>query len=139
MTNKTQPTKASVKKFIESVEHAGRREDAFELLDLMKEASEYEPVMWGDSLIGFGQYHYKYESGREGEFFLTGFSPRKANMVIYIMPGFDIYKDDLAKLGKHKLGSSCLYVGRLANLDLKTLKKLVKSSVHEMKKRYPSN
>ena len=134
--NKTKPTKTEVNKYLSGIEHAGRREDAYALLEIMQEITGEEATMWGPSIIGFGRYHYVYESGREGDSFLTGFAPRKANMVVYVMPGFSAYQDLLDKLGKYKTGSSCLYLGRLANVDIKVLARLVKKSVADMKKKY---
>ncbi|MEJ2757339.1 MAG: DUF1801 domain-containing protein [Anaerolineales bacterium] len=95
------------------------------------------PQMWGDSIIGFGSYHYTYASGREGDWMLTGFSPRKQNLTLYIMDGFEEYEDLLKDLGKFKTGKSCLYINKLADVDTNVLKKLVKASVTHMKKAYP--
>ena len=134
--NKTKPEKASVRKYLDSIEHDGRRADAFELLKIMEDITGEEATMWGSSIVGFGSYHYVYESGREGDSFLTGFAPRKANMVVYVMPGFSGYQDLLDKLGKYKTGSSCLYLGRLASVDNKVLTRLVKKSVRDMRKKY---
>ena len=134
--NKTQPGDGDVQAFIAGVANAGRREDAAVLLELMQQVTGEPPVMWGPSIIGFGSYHYVYDSGREGDSLLTGFSPRKANMVLYIMPGFSEYQDLLAKLGKHKVGKSCLYLGRLTGVDLQVLKKLITLSVRHMRKKY---
>ncbi|NKB99170.1 MAG: DUF1801 domain-containing protein [Pseudomonadales bacterium] len=134
--NKTQPHKASVRKFLESVDHAGRAEDARILLDLMAEVTGEKARLWGTSIIGFGEYHYVYESGREGDAMLTGFAPRKANMVVYIMPGFSKYQKLLDKLGKYKTGSSCLYLGRLSGVDLKVLRTIIERSVRDMRKKY---
>ncbi len=139
MTNKTQPTTASPKRFIQSVEHEKRREDAKALLELFERVTQMKPVMWGDSMIGFGKYAYKYASGREGEHFLTGYSPRKQNTTVYIMPGFSAEKTQkqLAKLGKVKTSSSCLYINKLEDIDLKVLESMIKDSIKEMRKRYP--
>ncbi|MEQ8690331.1 MAG: DUF1801 domain-containing protein [Pseudomonadales bacterium] len=133
--NKTRPTRVSVRKYIADLTHAGRREDAQILLDMMSEVTGEQPVMWG-SLIGFGRYHYRYDSGREGDAFLTGFAPRKANMVVYVMPGFSDYGALLARLGKHKTGASCLYLGRLTHVDLKVLRQLISASVKHMRTKY---
>jgi len=126
---KTRPTDASVEAFLNAVEHPQRREDGFELLEMMKELTSEEPTMWGPSIVGFGTYHYKYESGREGDMPLTGFSPRKKNLTVYIMSGFEEYKDLLDKLGKHKIGKSCLYINKLADVDKNVLKKIIKKSL----------
>lgn len=130
---KTKPGTQNVEDFLNSVDEEQRRKDAFELLKIMKEITGEKPVMWGPGIIGFGSYHYKYASGREADWMLTGFSPRKNNLTIYIMQGFDRYEHLLAKLGKHKTGKSCLYVKKLENLDLDVLKKLVSESVEFMK------
>ena len=122
--NKTQPTRASVKKFIASVEHPTRRQDAETLAAMMEEISGVKPVMWGPSIIGFGTYHYKYESGREGDICRIGFSPRKANLAFYI------YCDPklLAKLGKYKKSVGCMYINKLADVDLKVLRRMIEQS-----------
>jgi hypothetical protein len=135
---KTKVTKGSVKDFIAAVSDKVKRADAKALLKIFKEATGLSPKLWGTSIIGYGQYHYKSErSTQEGDWPLTGFSPRKANISIYIMPGFKEYGDITAKLGKHTTsGGSCLYVKRLSDIDTKVLTKLIKRSVQEMKKRY---
>ncbi len=126
--NKTQPTDAGVKDFLIAVEHPQRREDGFELLKMMKEVTNEEPIMWGPSIVGFGSYHYKYASGREGDWLKTGFSPRKQSLTIYIMEGFAEYDDLLKKLGKHKTGKSCLYINKLADVDRDVLREIIKKS-----------
>lgn len=131
--NKTRPTDQSVVDFLNGVEHNTRREDSFTLLKMMQAVTGDEPVMWGSSIVGFGSYHYKYESGREGDMPLIGFSPRKQSMTLYIMPGFDEYDDLLEKLGKHKIGKACLYVNKLADVDPDVLRKLIKRSYDHMK------
>ena len=130
---KTQKTGASVTDFLNAVEHPKRRADSFALLELMREITGQEPAMWGTSIVGFGAYTYKYVSGREGEWPLTGFSPRKRNLTLYIMPGFERYEALLAELGKFKTGKSCLYVNKLEDVDLDTLKELVRQSVQHVK------
>ncbi len=134
---KTQPTEASVAAFLDGVESERRRQDAETLLDLMGRITGEAPVMWGPSIVGFGRYHYRYESGREGDFFLTGFSPRKSATTVYIMPGFSAYDDLMGRLGKHKIGRSCLYINKLADIDLEVLERLVAASVVWMRQRYP--
>ena len=134
--NKTQAHDGDVMAYLNGIEHPGRREDAFELLALMHEVTGEEPRLWGASIVGFGTYHYVYESGREGDSMVTGFAPRKANMVVYVMPGFSKYGDLLEKLGKYKTGSSCLYLGRLAGIDMKILRRLVAKSVKDMRRKY---
>ena len=100
----------------------------------MQETTNAKPKMWGDSIVGFGSYHYKYASGREGDWFLTGFSPRKQNLTIYIMPGFEKYETLLNKLGRHSTGKSCLYIKKIENVDLDVLKELIEQSVQQMTK-----
>ena len=131
--NKTRPTDQKVIEFLNSVEHKTRRADGLSLLNMMEEITGEEAVMWGSSIVGFGSYHYKYESGREGDMPLVGFSPRKQNLTLYIMPGFDEYEDMLSGLGKHKIGKSCLYVNKLADVDEDVLRQLVKRSYEHMK------
>ena len=132
---KTKPTNKSVNAFINSVD-AKRQADCRLILKLMRTITGKKPRMWGTSIIGFGAYHYKYKSGREGDWFVTGFSPRKQNLTIYIMPGFSNYADLLAKLGKYKTSVSCLYVKKLEDVDINVLKKLITKSVQEMAKLY---
>ena len=131
--NKTQKTGASVEDFINSVENKTRRDDGFKLLKTMKEITGEEPEMWGPSIIGFGNYHYRYDSGREGDFFLTGFSPRKQSLSLYIMAGFEEYDSLLASLGKHRKGAACLYINKLADVDMGVLRRLVQESVEHAK------
>jgi hypothetical protein len=135
--NKTQPTQVSPADFIASVEHPGRRADAQVLLEMMTRITGEAPRMWGPSIIGFGQYHYRYDSGREGDFMRTGFSPRKANMVVYILPGYTDFSAILDRLGKHKLGKSCLYINKLDDIDLDVLEELIRAGLADMAKRYP--
>jgi hypothetical protein len=125
---KTQKNEASVEDFLEGVTVEKRRTDRFALLQLMREVTGEEPAMWGSSIVGFGSYRYKYASGHEGEWPLVGFSPRKRNLTLYIMSGFDQYDALLAKLGKFKTGKSCLYMNRLEDVDLPTLRVLIKES-----------
>lgn len=134
---KTKPTDASVERFLDGVEDERKRADAYALLELMGRAAGAQPKMWGDSIVGFGSYHYTYASGREGDWMLTGFSPRKQNLTLYIMDGFDEYDKLLAKLGKHKLGKSCLYINKLEDVDRDVLKQLIKKSVEHMQKTNP--
>lgn len=126
---KTKPTEASVTEFLDGVADEARRRDCLALVDLMRRATGAQPTMWGPSIVGFGRYHYKYESGREGDWFLTGFSPRARDLTLYIMAGFSRYETLLARLGRHKTGKSCLYVKRLADVDLSVLDELVTTSV----------
>ena len=126
---KTQKNDASVEDFLNGVSHERKREDSFAILELMRDVTGEEPAMWGTSIVGFGSYRYKYASGREGEWFLTGFSPRKRNLTLYIMAGFENYDSLLADLGKHKTGKSCLYINKLEDVDIPTLRKLIRQSV----------
>lgn len=135
--NKTKPTDADVHAFIAAVEDERRRQDSHVLLELMKRVTGFKPQMWGDSIVGYGRYRYQYKSGHGGEYFLTGFSPRKSAMTIYIMPGFKRYEKKLARLGKHKHSVSCLYVNRLEAIDLQVLEDVVADSVARMKAMYP--
>jgi hypothetical protein len=130
---KTQPNQQSVEDFLNNVENETKRQDSFSILELMKEETGDEPIMWGDSIVGFGKYHYKYASGREGEWFLTGFSPRVQNLTLYIMSGFDEYDELLNKLGKYSTGKSCLYIKKLEDVDQDVLRELVSKSVEHMK------
>jgi hypothetical protein len=134
--NKTKPTKVSPAAFIEGVDGDQRRKDCRELVALMRDVTGHPPKMWGPAIVGFDQYHYRYESGREGDILLTGFSPRKQELVLYLGPGLD-NKKLMAKLGKHKTGKGCLYVKTLDDIDRTVLKALVTESVAAMRKRYP--
>lgn len=129
---KTQKNDASVEEFLDSVDNEKKRQDSYAILELMKDVTGEEPAMWGTSIVGFGSYHYKYASGRENEWFLVGFSPRKQNLTLYIMSGFDEYESLLEDLGKHKTGKSCLYINKLEDVDLSTLRDLVEKSVAHM-------
>ena len=131
--NKTQKTGASVEEFLESVANPRRRQDGFAVLAMMREITGLEPEMWGPSIIGFGDYHYKYESGREGDFFLTGFSPRKQSLTLYIMSDLEGHEDLLAKLGKHRTGAACLYINKLADVDIDVLRELIRISFDNAK------
>jgi hypothetical protein len=133
---KNKQTKASVEKFINSVSDKKRREECNTILKLMKHITKSEPKMWGGSMVGFGSYHYKYESGREGDWFITGFSPRKQNLTLYVMAGFEGYAELMKKLGKHKTGKSCLYVKRLEDIDMNLLKELLSKSFEHVRKQF---
>jgi hypothetical protein len=134
---KTKLNNQSVEDFLNSIADDKKRQDSFKVLELMKEVTQAEARMWGDSIVGFGRYHYVYQSGREGEWFLTGFSPRKQNLTLYIMAGFEQYEPLLKKLGKHKTGKSCLSINKLQDIDLPTLKELVTQSVAHMHQTNP--
>ena len=129
---KTKRNIGDVEAFLNSVPDEKKRQDSFTILELMKQVTGKEPEMWGDSIIGFGSYHYKYASGREGDWFLTGFSPRKQNLTLYIMADFDGYDQLLSKLGKHSTGKSCLYIKKMDDVDTDVLEELVKKSVKRM-------
>ncbi len=131
---KTKKNEASVTKFLDGVKGEKKRQDSYTILKLMQQITKAEPKMWGTSIIGFGSYHYKYASGREGDWFVTGFSPRKQNLTLYIMSGFSKYPDLLNKLGKFKTGKSCLYINKIEEIDIATLKELIKQSVVYLKK-----
>ncbi len=135
---KTQKTNASVIDFLNAVEDPQKREDSLELLKIFADVTHEKPAMWGASIIGFGSYHYKSERSRqEGDWPLTGFSPRKQNITLYIMSGFGDRKKLLEKIGKHKVsGGSCLYIKRLSDIDVEVLKELIKDSVEGMRERY---
>ena len=128
---KTNPTRASVDTFLAGVDPK-RRVDCLALRDIMQDITGAEPRMWGTSMVGFGSYHYKYASGREGDWFVAGFAPRKQDLTLYIMAGFSRYASLLKKLGKHKTGKSCLYIKRLDDVDIVTLKELIKESVEHV-------
>ena len=130
---KTKPTKASVDKFIKSQPDAQVREDCTVISKLMSEATGEPPKMWGPAIIGFGTYHYKYASGREGDMPIIGFSPRKQNLTLYVWMGFEEDANLWKKLGKYTTSKSCLYIKRLSDVDLPTLKKLIKASVKRLK------
>ncbi|MEO0878619.1 MAG: DUF1801 domain-containing protein [Pseudomonadota bacterium] len=134
--NKTRPTQNSVTAFINAVDHETRKTDAKTALALFKKVTGEKPKMWGPSIIGFGEYHYKYESGREGDMLNVGFSPRKANMVMYVMGMIDDDDPLLAKLGKFKTGKACLYVSKFDDIDLKILEKIIDKSYKQTKKKY---
>ena len=132
-TNKTVPTGDSVQAFLETVEPEQKRQDAFALLELMRQATGLEPVLWG-KIVGFGKYHYKYASGREGDSMLTGFAARKQALTLYIMGGFEGHEELMQKLGKYETGVGCLYIKRLSDVHVPTLKKLIQKSVRNMAK-----
>jgi hypothetical protein len=122
----------SVDDFIGAIPDEMRREDCRTLVEMMRVATHSEPKMWGPAIVGFGQYHYKYDSGREADWFLAGFSPRKSALTLYIMAGFDRYDGIMARLGKYKTGKSCLYIKKLSDIDLDVLRELVNESVKHM-------
>lgn len=133
---KTQANKASVAEFIRQVDDDGMRKSCRKLNALMKKITAKKAELWGTSMVGFGRYHYKYASGREGDWFVTGFSPRKRDLTVYIMPGFDHYEALMKRLGKHKTGKSCLYIRNADDIDWKVLEELVANSVRDMAEMY---
>lgn len=135
---KTKPTEQSVEAFLETVEDPQKRADCLAIAQMMREVTGEEPVMWGPSMVGFGSYHYVYASGREGDALLTGFSPRKQNLTLYIMAGFEQYDGLISRLGKHTTGKSCLYIKRLSDVDQGVLRELVERSVEHMRRTSPA-
>jgi len=131
---KTKVNEASVSDFLDSVTDEKKRNDCLEILKLMKQVTKEEPKMWGSSIVGFGSYHYKGKSGREGDWMLVGFSPRKQNLTLYLMGGFDAHAGLLKKLGKFTTSKGCLYFKRLDDVDKKVLKELVQASAKRMKR-----
>jgi len=134
--NKTKPGKASVTAFVNGIEDREKRNDVKKIAAMMREATGSRATMWGSSIIGFARYHYKYASGREGDFLITGVSPRKQALTVYIMPGFTPFEGLMKKLGKYKTGKSCLYIKRLSDVDEKVLKRLIIGSVKHMRQKY---
>lgn len=135
---KTQPNEGDVMAFLDKVEDNQKRQDSYDLLNLMKELTGHEPKMWGDSIVGFGTYHYRYASGREGDWMLTGFSPRKQSLSVYIMCGFQQVENQMKQLGKHKTGASCLYIKKLSDVDLDVLSGIISESIRQLKEKYGS-
>jgi hypothetical protein len=125
---KTQPNETSVEEFLKTIADEKKREDSFVILEMMKQVTQSAPRMWGSSIVGFGDDHYKYESGREGDWFRIGFSPRKQALTVYLTYGFDKHEDLLQKLGKHKTGKACLYIKRLSDIDETVLRELMERS-----------
>jgi hypothetical protein len=134
--NKTQPTKSSVSAFLNKIKDKSLREDCFAIIDMMKKVSKSEPVMWGSAIIGFGKYHYVYESGREGDTVVIGFSPRKQNISIYLMGGLNNVKDELPQLGKYKTGKGCLYIKSLSDVNVPALKKVFAKAYKETTRKH---
>ena len=134
--NKTQPTKASVTEFIKAIDDPQKRADARKVAAMMRKATGKRAKMWGSSIVGYGTYHYKYASGREGDFMMAGFSPRKQALTVYIMDGFSKYGAHMKKLAKYKTGKTCLYIKRLSDVDEAVLQQLIEESVKYMRKNY---
>ncbi len=136
--NKTRPGEGDVVQFLKSVEPEKRRHDSFRALEMMKRVTGHEPKMWGNAMVGFDEYHYKYDSGREGDMLALGFSPRKANMVFYLMPGYQDFSEQLARLGKHKIGKSCLYITDLDKVDMDVLEEMCTTAYKYIQDKYHS-
>ena len=134
--NKTKPTAVSVDSYLAAIENPGRRQDCEALARLMAQATQHPPVMWGLSIVGFGSYHYRYASGREGDSCLVGFSSRTGDISVYLSSGFPTREALLARLGKHKMAKACLSIRKLSDVDLTVLEKLVRDSVAEVKRLY---
>lgn len=132
---KTKINDNSVEDFLNVEPNIKKRQDSFVILDLMKKITNTEPKMWGSSIVGFGSYHYQYKSGREGDWFITGFSPRKKNLTLYIISGFDRYNELMEKLGKYKTGKSCLYIKKIEDINRNVLKELIQLSVEHLSKK----
>ena len=135
--NKTVATSEDVQDFLRQVEPEGRRADGLRLNEIFQQVTGFAPRMWGPSIVGYGEYHYTYDSGREGDFLATGFSPRKANLSIYIMPGYADFGPILDRLGKHKMGKSCLYINKLADVDEDVLAELIRAGLADLDAKWP--
>ncbi|MBL4812365.1 MAG: DUF1801 domain-containing protein [Rhodobacteraceae bacterium] len=135
--NKTQPTAVPVLDYLHHVMPEGRRRDGLWLDQVFRRVTGWQPKMWGPTMIGYGAYHYKYDSGHEGECLATGFAPRKANMVLYIMPGYSQHAEPLARLGKHKRGKSCIYLGAMKNINEAALEDLIRAGLQDLQKHWP--
>ncbi len=137
--NKTVPTDVPVAEFLDQIQSPQKKEDAYAILEMMQTLTGEEPVMWGPSIIGFGSYHYKYESGREGDMLITGFSPRAQNFSLYVGAGSKAVKPLLSKLGKHSTGKSCLYIKKLSDVNMDVLKDIIETSHQYYKNKYQNN
>lgn len=135
--NKTTKNEGSVDDYMAAISPEQKQADCRKILDMMGEVSGWEPKMWGPSIVGFGDYHYKYDSGREGDFMRIGFASRAQNITVYIMPGYQDFDDELSRLGKHKMGKSCLYIKRLSDVDENVLKEMVEKGLKIMAEKYP--
>ena len=135
--NKTQKTEASAADYIAAIKDDSRRTDIQRVHDMMEEMTGWDAKMWGPSIVGFGDYHYKYDSGREGDFFRIGYSSRAQSITIYIMPGYQDFDDELSRLGKYKKGKSCLYIKRLSDVDEDVLKGIMQKGLDLMAEKYP--
>jgi len=135
--NKTKKTDVNPQSYVAAIEKEDRRADCQKLMEMMAELTGMEPRMWGASIVGFGEYHYKYDSGREGDSIRIGFSSRAQNISIYIMPGYQDFSDELARLGKHKIGKACLYIKRLSDVDEAVLKEIMVKGLRLLEEKYP--
>ncbi|MBV2361212.1 DUF1801 domain-containing protein [Thalassococcus sp. CAU 1522] len=135
--NRTVMTNASVPAFLAAVAPERRRDDALALDALFRRVTGWQPRMWGPSMVGYGTYRYRYDSGREGDFLATGFAPRKASMVVYIMPGYSDFSAILDRLGPHRLGKSCLYLTALSRIDMTVLGRLIRAGLDDLDRRWP--
>jgi hypothetical protein len=138
-SNKTQPTDASVAKYLASISDEKRRRQCEQIDAIMQAVTRRPPTMWGTQIVGYGRYHYRYDSGREGDHLITGFSSRAKNLTVYIMGGFERHAELMARLGPHTLGKSCLYIKDLDDIDLKVLTRLIRASVAYMRKTYKTD
>ncbi|WP_323769975.1 DUF1801 domain-containing protein [Antarctobacter sp.] len=134
---KTQPSAASVADYLAGVDPPRRRDDALVLDRLFREVTGWNPVLWGGSMVGYGRYAYTYASGHSGQSLATGFAPRKANMVVYIMPGYADFGAILSRLGPHRMGKSCLYLGALSKVDLAVLAELIRAGLDDLAGHWP--
>lgn len=139
MPYKSRPANTEVTEFLSSLAREDQKADAFQLLNLFSRVTSEEPVLWRGSMVGFGEYHYTYDSGRSGSFLITGFAPRKQNTAIYILPGFDHFPSILGQLGKFTTGKSCLYIKHLSDVDLVMLEDLIRQAYGWMKDKYPDS
>ena len=135
--NKTQAHDGDVAAFLQAVEHPTRRADGLALDALFRQLTGWAPRMWGPTIVGYGSYHYRYESGREGDSLATGFSPRKGNLSLYIMPGYADFDDVLGRLGKYEMGKACLYINKLADVDMEVLAELIRAGLGDLNQKYP--
>ncbi|WP_338610567.1 DUF1801 domain-containing protein [Pelagibacterium nitratireducens] len=135
---KTRPTDRKVSQFIDAVETDQKRQDCWTIVEMMRTVTGAEPVLWGSSIVGFGTYTYVNTTKKPADWPITGFSPRKANLTLYVMPGFSNYESLMARLGKHSMGKSCLYIKKLADIDFDVLEEIIRRSVHDMKAAYPT-
>ena len=135
--NKTQAHDGDVAAFLQAVEHPTRRADGLALDALFRQLTGWAPRMWGPTIVGYGSYHYRYESGREGDSIATGFSPRKGNLSLYIMPGYADFDDVLGRLGKYEMGKACLYINKLADVDMEVLAELIRAGLGDLNQKYP--